>query len=395
MQLLLCHHDSYLREVEVQVLSCVRYEDGFAVATDRSIAFPGGGGQPADTTTIAGQVVHGYLEQDHGSPLLLVDVTVPLGTAAMAIDWSRRFDHMQQHSAQHIITAMASRLFGWETLAFHLNPERSDVVLDVRSPPWSDVLQLESAVNEVIRSGIGVTEKSVNRSDLEEYGARYRRLPGGEGALRVIDIDGVDMNPCGGTHVSSTAHIQLVKIIAAETDKGHVRLQFLAGERALRHYETLNAREKQLTMLMSEPGMKHVDGVSRLQRQLSRSRKRYEAAEAELGTAWVRASATDVSFHWQCRPEADNAFLSAVSKTAEAERAQSVFLVIVGTEGQDGRFSLMGPETVLGPVAACLLKALGGRGGGRGRRRQGKVEHTALTPTLLERLNLEIKRAKA
>ena len=373
MELLLCHSDSYLSEIEVNVLACFSEKGGYRVETDRSIAYPGGGGQPEDHAWIGEHRVTSYHGYSGGSVCFQLATAPALGAQTMRIDWSRRFDHMQQHSAQHMITAIAQRQFGWSTVAFHLNPDRSDVVLDVERPSWTEILLLEDAVNEAIRSAIPVQQHQMTRAEVEAGGARYRRLPKNDQQLRVIRIGDVDLNPCGGTHVKNTSDLQVVRMLSAQPDEGKTRLHFLAGGRVIGSHRAAVERAAALTGLLSEPPESHVGAIERMQGQLATTRRSLEHAEARYGQLWVRGRSPGRTVHTIHRASADAAFLTSISREAEAAAPDDIFLVTLGNRADGGQFHLFGPEGALGRVMPEVIRVLDGRGGGRGRRRQGKA----------------------
>ncbi|MCA9558320.1 MAG: alanyl-tRNA editing protein, partial [Myxococcales bacterium] len=247
MKLLPCHADSYQRRLDTEVLACEPGPSGFRITLADTVLYPGGGGQPADGGTIGGARVLDVIEAD--APTYVVDAPVPVGPVAVEVDWARRFDHMQQHTAQHLITAIALRDLGLATTAFHLNPERSDVVLATPVVPPDVLADLSARVNAAIRAALPVRARLITEAELAEV--RFRRLPGEhDGTLRVVEIEGVDRNTCGGTHVANLAELQLISFIAQENRQGVTRLHWLAGGRALAALDAATAREAELVGLL-------------------------------------------------------------------------------------------------------------------------------------------------
>ncbi|MEE2756001.1 MAG: alanyl-tRNA editing protein [Myxococcota bacterium] len=372
MRLLACHHDSYCTEARVVVTGCSRVEGGFRVSISESIAYPGGGGQPADRAMLGDAVVIDYV-QDASAPTVLTDRAVTLGEVVMTIDWARRFDHMQQHTAQHLITATAIDLFGWETLAFHLNVDRSDIVLDTAMPPQAQLMALEEAVNQQIRSGIDVGVESMERNSLAEAGARFRRLAPGDGALRMIRIGQVDLNPCGGTHVRNTAELQAVRFVGAQVDKGKTRLFFLAGTRLIESHRTLLTQSDGMTRLLSEPARHHLDAVERLQEQLKQMAKDVAKIEGRLAEELMAQVSDADGFYSIERPVLHPHFVSTVGRLAADLNSEVVVLVHDSASGGEMNFALFGQPDHLDRIMARLDDQFTVRGGGRGTRRQGKV----------------------
>jgi len=261
--LLPCQLDAYARETVTRVLECERDDEGFAVQVTDSVLYPGGGGQPEDSGLVGQAIIQAHLPSEQPGYRYRVDRAVPLGETTVRLDWGRRFDHMQQHTAQHILSAVALSRFGWTTLAFHLNPERCDLVLDGRLGPEA-LKTLEDAANAIVRQARPVKSRIIEREAMEAEGVRCRLLPAGHtGALRVVDIDGVDLNTCGGTHVGNTAELQMIRIVATEYQKGQTRVHYLAGGRVLEDHRQAVSRARQISEMLSCGPAGQVDGVKR------------------------------------------------------------------------------------------------------------------------------------
>ena len=343
MELLACHEDSYADRLCVSVVDCHPVDAGYRVVLEQSIAYPGGGGQPADQAWLNTLPVLAY-ETVGARPAVVVSESVPLGEAEMVIDWPRRFDHMQQHTAQHVLTAVALKYFGWQTLAFHLNAERSDIVLDTDSVSLDQVRALEAHVNRIIREAIPVSKVQMERGEIEAGTVRYRRLVEGVDSYRVIDIDGVDTNPCGGTHVSSTAELQLVKVISWAFEKGTTRMHFLAGQRALEHYSLLAAQSHSLTELLSEPPHGHHAAAERLLQSVLEGQKQRTQLERELGGLAALRGRGGEGLSVISRPEMNSDYSSALEHASLTLCPDHVFFVYSANMAGDGQFMLIGPE---------------------------------------------------
>ena len=209
----------------------------YAILGD-TILFPEGGGQPPD---------HGFLndvevldvQKTGGEVRHYVAAPVAPGPVKVRLDWDRRFDLMQQHTGQHLLSAVAEDRFGWPTTAFHLGPEVCDVELDVRAPSPADLEALGDAIAAEIRAARAVRPRRVTLDELRALPVRTRGLPEGHaGDVRLVEIEGVDLNTCGGTHLSSTAEIEVVALLSAEPLRGGTRLSFVAGRRARRSTAT-------------------------------------------------------------------------------------------------------------------------------------------------------------
>ena len=215
----------------------------WAVLED-TILYPEGGGQPSDRGTLNGVAVLDVQKRE-GAIRHTLAAPVAEGPADIVLDWERRFDHMQQHTGQHLLSAVAQDRFAWETTAFHLGPDVSDVELAAPSLSPKDLARLEEAVAAEIRAARPVVPRRVSLEEFRTLPVRTRGLPEGfTGDVRLVEIAGVDLNTCGGTHLANTAEIETIPLLWAESLRGGTRVFFAAGGRArrrLRRHEDRNA----------------------------------------------------------------------------------------------------------------------------------------------------------
>jgi len=246
----LYYEDSFLREFEAEALSCeaARPERSrgaenarWQVVLDRTAFYPTSGGQPHDTGTLGGAAVVEVLERDDQTLVHLTNEQVPAGPVRGAIDWERRFDHMQQHTGQHLLSATFLELFKFPTVSFHLGREVSTI--DLAAPGLDARLmeQAERRANGIIFEDRAVRVSFGTAQQLAEAGVR--KAVEREGILRAIEVEGFDRQPCGGTHVARTGQIGLVLLRKCEKVKQRRRARGLcANRRAGRRHERLAAR---------------------------------------------------------------------------------------------------------------------------------------------------------
>ena len=370
------HRDPYLTELDSEVVELG--DDGgrsFAVLAD-TIFYPEGGGQPADSGTIdriavvdvqkTGDTIRHYLEQ-----------TVAPGPVHLELDWPRRWDHMQQHTGQHLLTAVAQRDFGWRTTAFHLGPDFSDIELDVPRLSPDDIDRLEEACSLEIRAARPVRYRTAEVADFERLGVRSRRLPEGfKGAVRLVEIGGLDLNTCGGTHVRTTAEIGTLCLLGTEPMRGGTRLFFVAGERVRRRMAAHEARNRELRSLLDTGD----DELARIvevrlasEKNLTRT-ARVLAEELADRTAAALAARSEavVDAHWD---ERDMAFLQRVARMLVEAAPEMCGLLTAANDGDLLFVVAAGEKSAIDPgeTGPRVAEALGGRGGGRGSIFQGKA----------------------
>jgi alanyl-tRNA synthetase len=370
------HRDCYLTEVLTDVVATGE-EDGtpFAILAD-TLFYPEGGGQPADRGHIGNAEVLDV--QRRGEEIRhYLSHPVTEGPVRLELDWPRRWGHMQQHTGQHLLTAVALRDFGWRTTAFHLGGDWSDIELDVPSLDRDELDRLEMLVAEEIRAARAVTYRTAEVGDFERLGVRSRLLPEGfDGEVRLVDIEGLDLNTCGGTHCRTTAEIGLLCLLGTEPMRGGTRVFFVAGDRVRRRMAAHEDRNRHLRSLLDTGDEELYELVAlRLDREkeLARTVRRLNEELADAAAEALCANDSPLlDTHWQDR---DMPFLQRVARTtvesAPDKRALLtsetddglIFLVVAG-ESSGVSLEETGPR---------IAETLGGRGGGRGTIFQGKA----------------------
>ncbi|WP_306601633.1 alanyl-tRNA editing protein [Geothrix sp. 21YS21S-2] len=367
--------DPYLTELDTAVLRAG--EDGrpFAVLAD-TVLYPESGGQPPDHGTLGAAEVLDVQKRD-GEVRHYLSAPVAPGPVKVRLDWGRRFDHMQQHTGQHLLTAVAQDRFGWETKAFHLGEEVSDIELGVAAIGAAELRALEEAVAESIRAARPVTAMRVKPEDLPGLGVRSRGLPEGfTGDVRLVTIEGVDTNTCGGTHVRSTAELEVVKLLGTESLRGGTRLFYVAGGRARRRFEAHERRNGTLRSLLGAPDPGLVPALEGRLEQTRNLDRKVRALEEELADLLVEALAARpgslADHHFEGR---DAAFLQKTGRLLAAAAPHKAVFFTSTLEGQHYFLLTAGEASPLdvparGRELAALLE---GRGGGSGRLFQGKA----------------------
>jgi alanyl-tRNA synthetase len=367
--------DPYAKSLTTNVLWVFEENSRWCAVLEDSIFFPEGGGQPSDRGRIGAanllDVVHRQGEAIH-----ICDSPLKTGPVKLTLDWERRFDHMQQHTGQHLLTAVAQSRFGWATLAFHLGPDLCDIELDAPSITPKQRLELEDAAIGEIIAGRSVTARWVALEEFNSMNARSRGLPEGhQGDVRLVDIQGLDINACGGTHLASTAELECVKLIGTESIRSGTRLFFVFGRRLRTRLEAHEQRGHQLRTILGRPDDALVAAVEQRlthEKELDRALRQ---AEDELAVAYAKLMLPQtgilLSQHFENK---DAGFLQKFVRTLlESDDSRLVFAT--AEKGGSAFFSLAAGSScqadlpALGRQAAAIL---GGKGGGSGKQFQGK-----------------------
>jgi alanyl-tRNA synthetase len=288
---------------------------------------------------------------------------------------------MQQHTGQHLLTALTEQWFGWHTTAFHLGERVSDIELDTPGVRPEELTELEEAVAAEIRAAHPVTSRRVTPEEYAQLPVRTRGLPEGHaGSIRLVEIEGVDLNTCGGTHLRSTAEIEALKLLGTEPMRGGTRLFFAAGARLRRLHGAHDERNARLRQLLCTSDDDLVAGLETKLDQLKHAQHTARELEEELATASAHVMAATpgriLSAHW---PRRDLPFLQRVAREVGRLAPDRVVLLTAG-EGEQGAFLVGAGEHVAIDVSAIgrgVAELLGGRGGGSGRVFQGKAKDLA------------------
>lgn len=366
----LYHQDAYLKTFTARVLTCRPAGDGYEVILDQTAFYPTGGGQPHDTGWLGGRRVLEVVEDpDTGAILHRVDGPLA-GEVTGEIDWNRRLDHMEQHTAQHLLSQVFAVLFQAETISFHLGSEATTIDLDLQALSPDQVEAAEALANQIVREDRPVRVHWAETPEAAMARFPLRKPPAVAGPVRVVEIGDFDFSACGGTHVASTGRLGLIKVKAWERYKKGIRLTFLAGGRALRDYQRLDRMTRDLARSLSLgvpdlPGAveKLREETLRLRRQLRDAQEQLLEVEARelLAGARVVAGVRVVTQTFGGRPGEEVRALAA--KVAAHPRAVALF----GTRGALPQLFFARSTDVrldMGAILRQVLPVIAGKGGG-------------------------------
>ena len=381
----LYYDNSKLTDFSARVVEHLTWDGHPAVILDRTAFYPTSGGQPADRGMLDSVPVLDVAVRDTDQAVvhvLAAPLPRPVGEEVTgAVDWPRRFDHMQQHSGQHLLSAAFERLLKGHTVGFHLGD--AVVTVDIALPNLTpaDVAPVEELVNRVIWEDRPVTTRFV--TDEELAALPLRRQPAVRGPIRIVHIADFDLTPCGGTHVSRTGEIGLLKILRLDHRGETTRIEFICGGRALEDYRRKHAVLARLGTMLSVGWWELPEAVERLLAEgkqlrldLRRNRQRLLAAEAEeLAAAAVAADGHRVVWRVFHRRTMDE--LRRLAKELIARPGLVVMLAGVGDERTNLCFARSADvERDMAALMRRVCEALGGKGGGRPDFAQGSAPTT-------------------
>ena len=230
----LYYTEPYRRSFDGTVTAVEPAADRYNVVLDHTAFYPTSGGQPFDTGTLGGAAVSDVIDREDGTIAHVVSAPLKVGEVVQGeIDWARRFDHMQQHTGQHVLSAAFDRLFGARTESFHMGQLSSTIDL-ASELSAAQIARAEDDANQVVWEDRPVT---IRFATAEEAAAMpLRKESGRTGPLRLIDVQGYDLSACGGTHVGRTGAIGVIAIGGWEKFRGGSRIEFLCGGRAVERF---------------------------------------------------------------------------------------------------------------------------------------------------------------
>lgn len=379
----LYYRDSYLTTFEAVVVDCAG--EGRRVYLDRTAFYPTSGGQPHDTGRLGGAEVLGVEDEAERIAHLL---SAPLvgGRVTGVVDWARRFDHMQQHSGQHLLSAVLAELFGCATTSVHFGAEASTLDLDTAAISPDQVAAAEARANEVAAQDRPVTVGFENAATV----SGLRKVSEREGSLRIVSIRDLDRSACGGTHVRATGEIGAILIRKVGRIRKAARLEFVCGLRAARRarldHELLtrlaaqySAAPEELPTLM-EGQRAELKETTAARRQAEAELDRYRAAELFAGVV------PDAEGLRQVLVRVEQGSAERVRGLAQAVAALPK-AVFIGVMARPPMIVVAAAEDS-GRDAAAMLKRMltpaGGRGGGTPRMAQGTVPAEQLETAVAE-----------
>ncbi|HEU5100193.1 MAG TPA: alanyl-tRNA editing protein [Roseiflexaceae bacterium] len=271
--------DAYLTHFSARVLARGERDGHPAVALDQTAFYPEGGGQPADTGTLGGLAVLDVQVED-GVIWHMLDRPLEPDVVQGAIDWRRRFDHMQQHHGQHLLSAAFEQLDGLRTVSFHLGAAASTIDLDGTALTPEQAIAAENLANQVIWEDRPVLARFVTAEELAHL--PLRKPPKLAGPVRVVSVPDFDHSACGGTHPRATGGVGLLHLRRWERRGDVLRVEFVCGGRALRDLRWKNAALGRLAAEFSVGADEVEAAVQRAREAEERARKRLEEAGAQL-----------------------------------------------------------------------------------------------------------------
>lgn len=392
-------NDSYITECDAVVLDCRPKDDGFDVVLDQTVLFPTSGGQPHDTGTIGDAAVTDVREE--GETIFHhTDAAFSVGdTVHVVLDWPRRFDHMQQHSGEHMLSFAAHELYNAVNVGFHMAQTYSTIDIDIPlTREQAD--EMERRTNALLQKNLPVELRYVTAEELEHIKLR-KKAAGLAGDIRIVSMPGGDSCTCCATHVAHTGEVGLCKITSVEHYKGGSRLTFACGSRALTHAQTQQNIVDKLAKSLSCKAENVPEAIEALKQDAQSSHRENKALLHKLNrymAAELLAEAKTVNKARLIVRCFDDITPAQMKNLAQTLCKEPMMLLLLATEA-NGSLQYMlccseGVKLDMGELCQAVNAATGGNGGGRGTLAQGSAPasswrqdtFTQLEAYLLQRL---------
>ena len=376
----LYYADSYLRRFEATVLESLAWRARPAIVLSRSAFYPTGGGQPHDTGYLQNLPVVEVVEREADKAVIhILKKELPHlaagDTLTGEVDWPRRFDHMQQHTGQHILSRAAEQLWDAATVGFHLGAKASTIDLN-RAPLTAEQLdRLEDEANHIVFENRPVTASFVGQEELDAL--PLRKPPTVSGPVRIVEVRDFDWSPCGGTHVSAAGEVGLIKIVGAERRGSETRLEFLCGTRALMDYRLKNRNLLDLASCLSVGYWELPEAVERLEKEARTQRKAARAAQDRLldfEAQLLVSQAEALGEFLLVKQVFQDRSLEKVKHLALKLSQQHGCVALLGLAGDKGHLVFAAPPSSghdLRPILGQACAVIEGGGGGRPHLAQG------------------------
>ena len=366
----LYYEDCHLRKFTAEVLQCEACEKGYWVTLNATAFYPEGGGQACDLGTLGEARVLDV--QERGETVAhLCDRALEVGsTVEGKIDWARRFDLMQQHSGEHIVSGLVHRMFGHHNVGFHVGSDRMEIDFD--GPiPVENLAEIETRANEAVWANLPIRCWYPCEEELPTVFYRTKKaLPW---PVRIVEIPGYDSCACCGVHVESTGEIGLIKIISCVKFHQGVRLELTCGARALKLLQEVYEQNKLVSQAFSAKMLETGEAAKKMNEALSAEKFRSIALQGRLFDTVAGSYVNqEMAIHFEDGLEPAQVRILADKIAGKVSGYCAVF------SGTDGNFSycLATRQGDLRELNKAMNEVLNGRGGGKPNFQQGSVKAT-------------------
>lgn len=332
----LYYENQYQRDFTAEITNVLEKDGKYHVELDKTCFYPEGGGQPSDTGFMESTPVT-YVYEEDGHIYHVVDIKPSkIHKVKCTIDWERRFDHMQQHLGQHILSSCLVELFNANTVGFHLGTDYTSIDID-KFLENDEIKKAEEIANKIILDNINVEVLYPTSSELKKLKLR-KALPKTDEKIRIVKIEDIDINACCGTHPKSTIEVQLIRIAKCEKYKNGLRVEFLCGSRAVDDYSIKHDAINKMASLLSCSSSDVLGEVERLSGELNKALCEVRVLKSEIAEYEVQNmlnSCDNIEGIRILKSIYDNTDLKHINLLASKLTAHPNVVVLFGVKSQD------------------------------------------------------------
>ena len=364
------YQDSYQKEFQATVTNIQLEKDGYWITLSKTTFYPEGGGQYSDRGTINGyEVLDVQLINDEVCHFVKHEFKVG-ETVEGSIDWQYRFDAMQNHTGEHIVSGLVSKHYGYDNVGFHMGEL---IQIDFNGPlTFEDCRKLENEANEVIYRNIPVIATYPSQEEREQMS--YRSKKALSGIVRIITIEGVDECACCGTHTRSTAEVGLIRLLSCQKHKNGTRIQMLSGRKALVYDQTIFDENVKISQRCSAKMIETSKAVEGLFRMLEQQRQRSLEIIQQLFDLKLDTYKNDANIIIDFEQHATREMMLKMANELIAKKHAKIAVVL--NQEEDGyAYCILSHEVSLRQYSKLLNESLHGKGGGKDEILQGNF-HT-------------------
>ncbi len=364
----LYYEDCHLAEFDAQVLSCTETAKGFEITLSATAFYPEGGGQACDLGTLGDANVLDVRERDE-EIIHLCTAALPVGeTVHGKIHWARRFDLMQQHTGEHMVSGVIHRRYGWHNVGFHMGEHMVTIDFD-GVVPAEDLAAIEAEVNAGIWADLPVRCWYPSPEELPHVGYRTKKaLPW---PIRIVEIPGFDKCACCGTHTARTGEVGLVKLFTSIGCRGGSRIEMACGQRAVALLTQAFEQNRQVSQAFSAQTCETGAAARRMNEMLEQEKLRYGALQKKL-FRFVAESYVDCKNVVHFEENLDSVQIRELAD-AIADKCAGFAAVFSGSDEGGYGYAMVTRQGDLRPLGKTMTTALSGRGGGKPNFQQGRV----------------------
>ncbi len=366
----LFYHDSHRRTFIAKVLSCEPYKNQYKVVLDQTVFFPEGGGQYADTGFLNDVKVLDVHEKDD---IIYHTTEAPLEAGqevSGSINWEERFEKMQQHTGEHIVSGLVNARFGYNNVGFHLGSDYC--TMDFNGPITKEELkEIELEANRAVWANLDIEVSYPSKEVLKDM--EYRSKIEIEGQVRIVTVPGYDVCACCAPHVKRTGEIGIIKLVNVINYKGGERITMLCGARALRDYDKKDENVKDISSLLCAKELEVSEAVKHLKKEQESLKGKNVSLQQKLLSFQVQEIKMEEEvtavFDSELSGNAPREFMNLI-----LDKGAKICAVFAGTDESGYRYVIGSRNEDVRPISKKLNEAFAGRGGGKPEMVQGTLK---------------------